>query len=105
MRNFLCHFLLLSLLFLSIDGAIDMAEAGHAHTDHASAHAEHEEATDIAPAFDADHCEHCCHGHVAGITSPANSNNNALLVSDHQPDRAFFIENFGQAPPNPPPTA
>ena len=105
MQDFLCHFMLISLLFASIEGAADMGEAGHAHTDHASEHAGQEVSTDTAPDVDADHCEHCCHGHVAGIAAPACPNSIALLASNHLPGRSPFTRNFGQAPPTPPPNA
>jgi len=82
-----------------------MAEIGHAHIDHASIHLEQEVASSTTLDVASDHCEHCCHGHFASITSPAISNSTPLLAANHLPGRVPFSKNFGQAPPTPPPNA
>lgn len=80
-----------------------MAKSGHAHTDHASEHVS-EVTLEIASDMDANHCDHCCHGHFSGIASPTISSNNTSYTNDHQLARQSDIDNFGHAPPTPPPT-
>lgn len=89
---------------MSVEGAADMGKSGHAHTDHAS---EHVSAVTVEAASDVDanHCDHCCHGHFSGITSPIVSSHAFAYTSEHQSARKSIINNFGHAPPTPPPTA
>lgn len=103
MKAVLCHLLLISLLFVSIDGAADMAREGHAHAEHA----EQQESSDDPsnPDIDSNHCDRCCHGHAPGISSAVASSAVNNSATDHEHHHAPSIQNLGQAPPTPPPTA
>jgi hypothetical protein len=55
--------------------------------------------------LDGEHCEHCCHGHSAGLntvvaalTMPYTRSNQRIASPSH-------IRNLAQAPPTPPPNA
>jgi hypothetical protein len=105
MHTFLCHLLLISMLFVSIEGAADMGKSGHVHDEHANFHADPEGSGSDVADIDADHCDHCCHGHLAGISPAANSNQCQILTDNDHPRRSSFVKNYAQAPPTPPPNA
>ena len=109
MRSFWCISVMISVLFMSVDGAADSVTRGHAHGDaakHSAALLEPAEAdhtSDTDP--DTDHCERCCHGHSAGISATVASATTPFMRSDHGAGRSAFVRNFAQAPPTPPPNA
>ena len=92
------------MLFMSVDGAADLASQGHSHSDTVV----HQVGDLYIPAdtqtskSDEDHCERCCHGHTAGITTPITSVNAATTNNDHRLAHSANVDNFAQAPPTPP---
>ncbi len=109
----LCLLLIVSVLCMSIDAAIDIVQSGHPHDDVAS---QQNAQLDQSGAFakvrqhtgdrsDSGHCDHCCHGHASVLTAgPLN------LAADCITTNLFVgapvsIANFVQAPPTPPPNA
>lgn len=110
MRKFLCHCVMLSVLFMSVEGAADVASEGHPHSDDlahqldADMPVSPDTNSDTDSDRDADHCEHCCHGHVVSITVQLLAPT-LLGVTDHQRRGAPHVVNHAQAPPTPPPNA
>jgi hypothetical protein len=107
MRFFVCVTIILSMLFLSLDGAIDIASEGHPHEDAAEpvdadavAAAEPGEDTDT----EHNHCEHCCHGHVSSIVVQLPSMPFHATATGFSPPVAFSFRH-SKAPPTPPPNA
>ena len=105
MRFFVCITIILSILFLSLDGAIDIASQGHPHEDAA----ELVDAGSVAakiPGGDTDtepdHCEHCCHGHVANIVVQLPSMPFYATATGFSAPIAFSLRH-SKAPPTPPP--
>lgn len=109
----LIHMLLLvSLLFASIDGAIDIAKAGHPHEDAASQQmaladtaADDLEDGDNGRTSAPDHCEHCCHGHASVVMPNAQPPHFGRGATSHGRIANASFLNFSQAPPTPPPNA
>ena len=101
---------MLSMLYMSAEGAVDVASDGHPHGDDLThqidATPSLSPSTDTAPDtnLENDHCEHCCHGHLVSITSKLES---ALLAdaNDHLTIHVPRVLNYAQAPPTPPPNA
>ena len=97
---------MISVLFLSVDGAADSVIAGHAHGSgaiHATDNPEPNSAPDSE--LDGDHCERCCHGHTPGISATTASEKTPFAIADHRAGRSAYVRNFAQAPPTPPPNA
>lgn len=113
MRRVMPMLLLFSMLFASLDGAVDIAKAGHSHDDPAIQHAEvlHAAAGNLdggsegSDTFTPDHCEHCCHGHTSGLMSVAALPHSECPTAAHAPHADTSILNFAQTPPTPPPNA
>lgn len=115
-------FLILSLLWGSLDGAADIASAGHAHESDDSAPvvidlAQPPDAETIAagdspvddPGGDTDsdkesHCEHCCHGHTHAVVVMASLSSTKPLA-EHGASLVEVSESDARAPPTPPPNA
>jgi hypothetical protein len=108
MRLLISHFLIFSVLFMSIEGLWDMANETHPHSD-VYAHqvdANHSTATDSDPLSEdcADHCQNICHGHLSSIA--ANNTVVTLLTSNiYLTVDASHFPALSQAPPTPPPNA
>jgi hypothetical protein len=107
MRFFVCLTIILSMLFLSLEGAIDIASQGHPH----------EDAADLADADAAaarlaggdnepepEYCEHCCHGHLANIVIQLPSMPFYATADGFSPPITFSFRH-SKAPPTPPPNA
>lgn len=104
MKSFWCSFVILSVLFLSVDGAADTVTKGHAHGDGA-AYQLSEDPPDSGTEEFSDHCERCCHGHSTNMTLQAGSEATSLIERDHIARYVAHVRNFLQAPPTPPPNA
>ena len=108
MRKFICQILAVLVLFMSAEGAWDMAKESHAHRD-SLAHqvdANDHGLVDPDPLSDGDNsqCGHLCHGHMSSITSGSDE----LLIVENGNHIAFNsspILSRAQAPPTPPPNA
>jgi len=109
MNSFWCSLVILSVLFMSADGAADIAIKGHPHGDGAAYQLDDSDSTasDSLSQTDShgDHCEHCCHGHSASMAAQLASITTPLIGCDHLARRAPHVSNFAQAPPTPPPNA
>lgn len=105
--RFVCVTIILSMLFLSLDGAIDIASQGHPHEDAAELAGVDGLAAKV-PGGDTDternHCEHCCHGHVASIVMQLPSMSFHTTVAGFPPPVVFNFRH-SKAPPTPPPNA
>ncbi len=111
MRSLICQFLILSLLFVSLEGATDVVVDGVPHGNDTShqeefghvleAHQGDKSDTEL----DGDHCEHCCHGHTVSATTQLASIATPLNGREHQATCSSYVPNLGQAPPTPPPNA
>ena len=100
MRILLSHFIVFSLLFMSLDGAADRVSVGDPHDD-GTARLVDGSATDTC--FDGEHGEHGCHGHVAGISVSFVVSVAAVGPADPQYSAMPYMLNYAQAPPTPPP--
>ena len=111
MRTLIGHIVIFSVLFLSLEGATDVAIDGVPHGDEGAHLSEFghplEEHDGSVPdsQLDGDHCEHCCHGHSSTIVSQLASINAPLIASGHRAEKKDRVRNFTQAPPTPPPNA
>jgi len=109
-RSVISYMMVVCLLFMSLEGAIDSAIAaqksqtnGYSHhldsSDHATNIADHSSGEQSD-----DHCEDCCHGHtscpsaLSNITAPGDIR---VSVFYKQPQFQYLA----LAPPTPPPTA
>lgn len=108
MRLLICQLLAVSVLFMSAEGAWDMAKESHAHRDNLAhqVDADNHGADNPNPLSDGDRnqCGHLCHGHMSSITE---SPDEFLIVATGH----YFafnsppFSNRSQAPPTPPPNA
>ena len=111
MRFLICHIVILSVLFVSLEGAADMVMDGVPHGDDTAHQSEFghplEEHDGSVPdsELDGDHCNHCCHGHSSTITSQVASVIAPVIASDSRAEHNNQVRNFAQAPPTPPPNA
>lgn len=108
MKSFWCLVIVLSMLFLSVEGALDRAANGHAHQSDDASHLAQTDVADLDSSWDAsdeDHCERCCHGHVPGGLAFNATTGIPPLVSDHQITNSPEVQSLAQAPPTPPPNA
>lgn len=109
MRSFICHYVIFSLLFVSLEATTDVFVDGVPHGDDASHQQEFGHPLDAhdgeasAAELDDDHCEHCCHGHSASMTAQVAALAAPILCHDYGIGRSTRIRNFAQAPPTPPP--
>ena len=109
MRSFWCISVMISVLFMSVEGAADIVIKGHSHADGPVHQLDGSESTKPDPNSDtegnSDHCERCCHGHTASITAQVAAIKTPFATGDHQLGRSPHVRNFAQAPPTPPPNA
>jgi len=107
MRSFWCLSVMISVLFMSVDGAADVASTDHpyggAPAYFVDKHTGSSPATGLGSTLDVDHCEHCCHGHTSSITGHVSVVVPVLIAGDYQVRRAPHVRNLAQAPPTPPP--
>jgi hypothetical protein len=105
MRFFVCITIIVSMLFLSFEGAIDIASQGHPHEDAAEL-ADADAVAARLPSGDTDtepdHCEHCCHGHVGNIVIQIPSMPFYAAAGGFAPPIVFSFRR-SKAPPTPPP--
>ncbi len=108
MRQFLYYFVMLSVLFMSLDAAADTVIEGHPHSDDPTHQIDKLKTSSVdAPAntdLNTDHCEHCCHGHCANIIDQFAPTIPPTNARDPINGRVRGIRNLAQAPPTPPPT-
>jgi len=109
MKSCWCLLVMISVLFMSVDGAADVATSGHPHGgDPGHLIDEHSVVSPNANSeseIDIDHCEHCCHGHTSSITGRVTIVVPMLIASDQRVGRTPHVYNIAQAPPTPPPNA
>lgn len=111
MRAALCHFVILSMLFMGMDGAADMASEGHPHSDQVahqfdtSNPGSPDTESDTDSGQDVDHCEQCCHGHTASVIAQFPLLAPTTGTGDHLCLLTRHVVNDAQAPPTPPPNA
>lgn len=100
---------MISVLFMSVDGAADIVNDGHPHGDATSHQVTDLEANGQTQApdseGDSDHCERCCHGHSSGIAPQVASIVAPVTASDRRVNSAHQVRNLSQAPLTPPPNA
>lgn len=101
MKSFSCILVIVSMLIMSMDGIADSVVQGHAHGE-SVAHMTDEVAASISSESE-DHCEQCCHGHTAGITTTAAPMTSPFVSANQTAACSIFVLNFAQAPPTPPP--
>ena len=100
-----------SVLFMSLDGAADIPSVGHPHGDEEVYQRDSQPTTTTAVVTDstadqnAEHCEHCCHGHVVSIAEQEASVTPPLTLPDRKVVPDLHVRNLAQAPPTPPPNA
>lgn len=112
MKSFWCIFVMISVLFTSVEGAADVLVDGLPHAGDVASHESefghsleaHEDETSSGE-LDDEHCKHCCHGHTAGATGQFKSVTTSFVASEHIVGRSAIVLNFAQAPPTPPPNA
>ncbi len=108
MRSLICHLLVLSVLYMSAEGAFDMTKEPHAHGDSTGHQLISDNPLPAQPDPLSDEtdkqCGHLCHGHNSSIVS--DSNPHLMAVSSrYNPFVLFSIATLLQAPPTPPPNA
>jgi hypothetical protein len=96
---------MISVLFMSVDGAADTVINGHAHADSGALQVDDGTSASLTTDTDDDHCERCCHGHSASITAQMTVTKAQFVVCSHPLSRSVLLRNFAQAPPTPPPNA
>ncbi len=112
MKSFWCISIIVSVLFMGMEGAADMLFDGLPHADEAASHedefghslAAHDDETFSGDLSD-EHCKHCCHGHSAGVTGEFASISTPFVPSDVDIGCSTPVHNYAQAPPTPPPNA
>ena len=97
---------MISVLFMSVDGAADVASTGHPHGGDPAhlvdKHTVSSQDDSSESNLDIDHCEH---GHTSSIAGQVTIVVPTLIARDQQIGRAPHVGNFAQAPPTPPPNA
>ena len=110
MRRLLCQIVMFSVLFMSLDGAADIPSVGHPHGDDPTYQLDSQRftaavVTNSTADQNAEHCEHCCHGHVVSIAEQEASVTPPATLPERKAAPAIHFRNLTQAPPTPPPTA
>lgn len=112
MRSLVCKIVIVSFLFVSIEGAADVVVDGMPHGDATSHQEEFGHPLDAHGGelsdteLDGEHCSHCCHGHCSGITD--SSDLTASRESTHANPHDRYIDHLPLlflTPPTPPPDA
>jgi len=99
LRPLVSYLFIISILFLSVEGAVVPVADGHQHGD-TSAHltdSDHSTSTDSE-----DNCQHSCHNHTSCFSQQL------IAISDNIISQQFSfydlqVTNLAQAPPTPPP--
>ena len=109
MRTFICQLVMLSVLVMSAEGAMDVATDGLPHGDDLmhQIDATKSSSNDTSSNTDLEgvHCQHCCHGHVLSITPHFLATTAHIAATEHQCGETPYVLNYAQAPPIPPPNA
>lgn len=111
MRPFLCQFLIVAVLYMSIHGAMDIASQGHPHEDQSAQTVDAEltvsktEPPHTDPLSGGEHSEHCCHGHAASIVMQLAPTNVPVAANGEPALQPAHVSEAVQAPPTPPPNA
>ncbi len=108
MRILLSNFIVLSLLFLSMDGAADRVSVSHPHDDGQARQVDVTKSMSADTGTDVDpdeHDTHYCHGHVAGISVSFAVAAAPAGVADPRYGVMPYLLTYAQAPPTPPPNA
>ena len=101
LRPFVSYLFIFSLLFMSIESAVDIAGGEHPHGDDYA----HVMDSDDLHESDADtDSDHCCHGHTGSIANTTPVLNCEVTEQQFVHYQPHFL-NFSQAPPTPPPNA
>ena len=108
MRTLICQLVLLSVLVMSAEGAMDVATDGLPHGDDPTHQIDATQSSSSDTNSDTDlegvHCQHCCHGHVS-ITPHFLATTAHNSATEHQTGQTPYVLNYAQAPPVPPPDA
>lgn len=111
MRSSICQLIVVSLIFVSLEGAADVVTEGVPHgTDevHQSEFGHPLKAHDGESSdteLDDEHCQHCCHGHSAAVAARFESIKTPLTSNRYRSGRSANHRDFARAPPTPPPNA
>ncbi len=109
MRAFIDKLVIVSLLFVSLEGATEVIEdvvpagynTGHPHE---LGHTVDIDNTEIDTEFDCEQCKHCCHVHSSSLSPQVSTITMTFVRIDLRIGRSAHVRNFAQAPPTPPPT-
>jgi len=100
---------MLSVLFMSAEGAMDVASDGLPHGDDLMHQIDATMSSSSDTSSDSDlegvHCEHCCHGHVISITGHFLACTAHIDATEYQRGEMPHVLNYAQVPPTPPPNA
>lgn len=111
MRRFVSQLVIVSVLFMGIEGATDTLPDGVPHGDDGAHWVELGHALDKHDGsvpesqLDGDHCQHCCHGHCTTIVSQFCLCLALIGSGEIRSPDPSHLRNFAQAPPTPPPNA
>ncbi len=113
MRSSVCHFLILFLLYVSVEGAADVFAEGVPHNDEAghlyqpdSGFAPTAQDGDLySGELDGEHCKHCCHGHAATIVASLGPPVAGAAGDQQKSGLSVVVARYSRAPPVPPPNA
>lgn len=111
MRSFWCLTVMISVLFASMDSAMDAAFDGMPHGDEVAHQDEFghpldaHDGTSSDTELDGEHCDHCCHGHSASITGVSVAVHLPPTGDTRTARSTSLLRNLAQAPPTPPPNA
>ena len=96
------------MLFMSAEGAWDMAKESHAHRDSMAHQVDVDDQappqSNPLPGGEGNHCDHLCHGHTSSITASFAE----LVIAASSKYHVFNSSqpsDISQAPPTPPPNA
>lgn len=110
----LCLLLIVAVLCMSVDAAIDIVQSGHPHDDDVASQrdAPFDQSGALAKARQhtgersgSGHCDHCCHGHTPAVADGSLELPTGCATAHPFTYAPVSIANFAQAPPTPPPNA
>ncbi len=106
MRLIICQILVIAVLFMSTEGAWDMANESHPHSDKLAHQVDEDQQAPIDPDPLSDgngsHCEHLCYGHLTSITADT-SHFGLPAPGGYFAFHSTPLSSRLQAPPTPPP--
>jgi hypothetical protein len=109
MRTFICQFVMLSVLFMSAEGAMDVATDGLPHSDDLMQQIDAAQSSSNDTSSDSNlegvQCLHYYHGHVVGIAPNFHAPTTHIGATERQHGEIPSGLNYAQAPPTPPPNA